>query len=51
MRVEGEAWAPADAVSQADPTQEVYHLETTEDGVFLVSSTDKTKREKVFIAR
>jgi hypothetical protein len=51
MRVEGEAWAPTDAVSQADPTQEVYHLETTENGVFLVSSKDKTKREKVFIAR
>jgi len=51
MRIEGEAWALADGVSQADPTQGVYHLETTEDGVFLVSSTDTTKREEVFIAR
>ena len=51
MRVEGEAWAPTGAVSDAAPNPEVYHLETTEDGVFLVSSTDETKREKVFIAR
>jgi len=26
-------------------------VERTQEGVFLVSSTDKTKREKVFIAR
>lgn len=51
MRVEGEAWAPSGTTSQVDPTEEVYHLETTEDGVFMVSSTDRSKREEVFIAR
>jgi hypothetical protein len=49
MRVEGEAWAPTSAVSQADPAQEVYYLETSEDGVFLVSSTNEMKREEVFV--
>lgn len=49
MRVEGEAWAPASSASRTDPQAgDLYDVERTEDGVFLVSRADEAKRVKVF---
>ena len=48
MRVTGEAWAPSGTVSDAD--SEVYRLETTADGRFLVSE-DGSDRIEVFRVR
>jgi len=49
MRVEGEAWAPADRMA-AKATGDIYHLQVTETGKYLVNA-DGTERLKVFASR
>lgn len=48
MQVDGEAWAPAESVADAEGA--VYHLETTEASSFLVSE-DGSDRIEVFNVR
>jgi hypothetical protein len=48
MRVEGEAWSPAESVADAEGA--VYHLETTEASSFLVTE-DGSDRIEVFNVR
>lgn len=49
MRVEGEAWAPADQMAE-NTAGDTYRLQVTETGKYLVSA-DGTERLKVFAAR
>lgn len=52
MRVEGEAWAPSDMISNADASSsEVYRLEVTETGQQYLVSADGSDRIEVFAGR
>jgi hypothetical protein len=52
MRVEGEAWAPSGALSNADASgSEVYRLEVTETGQQYLVSEDGSDRIEVFAVR